>query len=168
MQKFAHMHKYRKKTVPKIFFETLFAILNYMPMPSIASIPQILELPKILDERGNLSFLESQVHVPFKIKRCYWIYDVPGGEFRGSHAFKEQHELIIALSGSFDAVIHDGVTEKRFSLSRSYYGLYLPPLSWRQLDNFSTNSLALVLSSHFYDEEDYVWDFEDFLRVKQK
>lgn len=137
-----------------------------MMMPSITLIPQILEFPKFLDERGNLSFLESQVHVPFEIKRCYWIYDVPGGELRGSHAFKEQHELIIALSGSFDAVVHDGLEEKRFPLSRSYYGLYLPPLSWRKLDNFSTNSLALVLSSTFYDDDDYVWDFETFLRLK--
>ena len=138
-----------------------------MSTSSIVVTPQIIEFPRILDERGNLSFLESERHLPFKMKRCYWIYDVPGGELRGSHAFKNQHEVIIALSGSFDALIHDGVEEKRFSLSRSYYGLYLPPLHWRTLDNFSTNSLALVLSSTSYDEDDYVWDFEEFLKLKK-
>lgn len=139
-----------------------------MSTPSFALNPQIMDFPKILDERGNLSFMESSRHLPFKIKRCYWIYDVPGGELRGSHAFRNQHEVIIALSGSFDAVIHDGKEEKRYSLSRSYYGLYLPPLHWRTLDNFSTNSLALVLSSTSYDEDDYIWDLDEFLRIKKE
>lgn len=139
-----------------------------MLVTSLAMIPQIINFPKILDERGNLSFMESGRHLPFKIERCYWIYDVPGGQLRGSHAFRNQHEVIIALSGSFDAVIHDGKEEKRYSLSRSYYGLYLPPLHWRTLDNFSTNSLALVLSSTSYDEDDYIWNLDEFLRLKEK
>ena len=129
---------------------------------------QIIQLPKFLDERGNLSVLESGKHIPFKIKRSYWIYDVPGGCLRGSHAFRTQHEFIIALSGSFDAVIHDGVEERRYSLSRSYYGLYLPPMHWRTLDNFSTNSLALVVSSAEFTEEDYIRDFDEFIREVNK
>ena len=129
---------------------------------------QIIQLPKFLDERGNLSVLESGKHIPFKIRRSYWIYDVPGGCLRGSHAFRTQHEFIIALSGSFDAVIHDGVEERRYSLSRSYYGLYLPPLHWRTLDNFSTNSLALVVSSAEFTEEDYIRDFDEFMREVKK
>ncbi|MCQ2063613.1 MAG: WxcM-like domain-containing protein [Fibrobacter sp.] len=129
---------------------------------------QIVQLPRFLDERGNLSVLESEKQIPFKIRRCYWIYDVPGGELRGSHAFKRQHEIIIALSGSFDAVIHDGTEEKRYSLSRSYYGLYLPPMHYRTLDNFSTNSLALVLSSTPYEEDDYIWEREDFCKLKSE
>lgn len=127
---------------------------------------QIIQLPKFLDERGNLSFLESERHIPFKIGRCYWIYDVPGGCLRGSHAFKTQQEFIVALSGSFDVVIHDGREERRYSLSRSYYGLYLPPMHYRTLDNFSTNSLALVVSSAGFTEEDYIRDFDEFLKAK--
>ena len=129
---------------------------------------QIIQLPKFLDERGNLSVLESGKHIPFRIKRSYWIYDVPGGCLRGSHAFRTQHEFIIALSGSFDVVVHDGVEEKRYSLSRSYYGLYLPPMHWRTLDNFSTNSLALVVSSADFSEEDYIRDFDEFIREVRK
>lgn len=124
--------------------------------------PQLISLPRILDDRGNLSFIESERHIPFKIRRCYWIYDVPGGEIRGSHAFRKQHELIVALSGSFDIVVHDGKEEIRHSMRRSYYGLYLPPMHYRTLDNFSTNSVALVLSSEAYDPDDYIWEFEDF------
>lgn len=135
-------------------------------MPFFDSNAQVIQLPKFLDERGNLSVLESGKQIPFKIRRCYWIYDVPGGELRGSHAFKRQHEIIIALSGSFDALIHDGREEKRYSLSRSYYGLYLPPMHYRTLDNFSTNSLALVLSSTPYEEDDYIWEREDFCKQK--
>ncbi len=122
----------------------------------------MLSLPKIFDDRGNLSFIESERHVPFKIRRCYWIYDVPGGEIRGSHAFRRQRELIVALSGSFDVLLHDGVREIRYSLRRSYRGLYVPPLHFRTLDNFSTNSVALVLSSTAYDPDDYIWDFGVF------
>lgn len=123
---------------------------------------KIIQLPKILDSRGNLSFLESGNHIPFDIKRTYWIYDVPGGEIRGGHAFKEQKEFIIALSGSFDVVLNDGKNEVRHSLNRSYYGLYVPNLLWRSLENFSTNSLALIVSSISYNAIDYIRDFEEF------
>jgi hypothetical protein len=126
---------------------------------------KIIELPKILNEKGNLSVIEEELHIPFKIKRVYWIYDVPGGESRGSHAFKETEEFIVALSGSFDIVLTDGIAEKKFSLNRSYYGLYIPKLTWRKLENFSTNSLALVLSSTTYNEADYIRDFDKFLSV---
>ncbi|PTT42238.1 hypothetical protein DBR28_02625 [Chryseobacterium sp. HMWF028] len=125
-------------------------------------IPKIIELPKIYDKRGNLSFFEHPNQLPFKIERTYWIYDVPGGEIRGSHAFKEQQEFIIALSGSFDVVIHNGKEEQKFSLNRSYYGLYIPKMFWRRLENFSTNSLALVVSDKQYNESDYIRDFEEF------
>ena len=130
-------------------------------------IPQMISLPKILDDRGNLSFIESENHIPFKIRRSYWIYDVPGGQLRGSHAFKKQHELIVALSGSFDVVLHNGKEETRYSLRRSYYGLYVPPMHYRTLDNFSTNSVALVLSSEIYDPDDYIWDLEELKKAAQ-
>lgn len=119
---------------------------------------KVLDLPKVEDERGNLSFVESCGHVPFAIRRAYWIYDVPGGAMRGSHAFRRQEEFIIALSGSFDVVLDDGHGERRIHLCRSYRGVYVPPLTWRTLDNFSTNSLCLVLSSTHYDPDDYIWD----------
>lgn len=124
---------------------------------------KIIELPKIEDPRGNLSFVEQFKHTPFQIKRVYWIYDVPGGQVRGGHAFKEQQELIIALSGSFDILVDDGIEKLTFSLNRSYYGLYLPAGMWRQMQNFSTNSLALVLSSTHYNREDYIYDYNEFL-----
>ena len=126
---------------------------------------ELIELPKILDKRGNLSFFENSNQIPFDIKRTYWIYDVPGGELRGSHAFKKSHELIVALSGSFDIVLHDGNKEKKYSLNRSYYGLYVPNLLWRRLENFSTNSLALIVSSISYDGADYIRDFEEFKTI---
>ena len=126
---------------------------------------ELIELPKILDKRGNLSFFENSNQIPFDIKRTYWIYDVPGGELRGSHAFKKSHEFIIALSGSFDIVLHDGNKEKKYSLNRSYHGLYVPNLLWRRLENFSTNSLALIVSSISYDGDDYIRDFEEFKTI---
>ena len=126
----------------------------------------IIDLPKIEDPRGNLSFIEGESAIPFKIQRAYWIYDVPGGQLRGGHAFKQQNELIVALSGSFDVVVDDGVTEKFFSLNRSYYALYLPAGLWRKMLNFSTNSLAMVLSSTRYDETDYIRDYSDYLKYK--
>lgn len=128
-------------------------------------LPYLIDLPKILDSRGNLSFLESQKHIPFEIRRSYWIYDVPGGETRGEHAFKRNKEFIIALSGSFDVILFDGKKEFRFHLNRSYYGVYIPVMFWRKLDNFSTNSLALVLSSTLYDETDYIRDYSVFLNT---
>lgn len=126
---------------------------------------RIIDLPKIEDSRGNLSFIEEYNHIPFKIQRVYWIYDVPGGESRGSHAFIKTREFIVALSGSFDIVLHDGHEEKRFSLNRSYYGLYIPTMIWRRIENFSTNSLALVLASTEFNTSDYVRDFDKFLSL---
>lgn len=117
---------------------------------------QIIELPKILDKRGNLSIIEEFKNIPFKIERTYWIYDVPGGESRGGHAYRENEEFIVALSGSFDVVLDDGNNKKIFSLNRSYYGLYVPKGLWREMNNFSTNSLALVLSSTSYNPQDYI------------
>lgn len=127
---------------------------------------KIINLNKITDLRGNLSFYENENQIPFKIKRTYWIYDVPGGATRGSHAFKESCEFIIALSGSFDVVLNDGEEEKKYNLNRSYYGLYIPNLLWRSLENFSTNSLALIVSSIGYNEMDYIRDFEEFKKIK--
>jgi hypothetical protein len=124
--------------------------------------PRIVDIPKILDRRGNLSFAEAGNHVPFDIMRVYWIYDVPGGETRGGHAFRENNEMIIALSGSFDVVLHDGRDSTRYSLNRSYYGLFVPKMVWRSMENFSTNSLAVVLSSIVYYEQDYIRDFDEF------
>lgn len=123
---------------------------------------KILHLPKILDLRGNLSFIEEIEHIPFKINRTYWIYDVPGGEKRGGHAYKENQEFIVALSGSFDVILDDGIKREVFSLNRSYYGLYVPKGIWRQMENFSTNSLALVLASTSFDTGDYIYDYEEF------
>jgi len=128
--------------------------------------PHIIPLPKFEDPRGNLSFIEENKHIPFKIERAYWIYDVPGGQVRGGHAFKEQQEFIVALSGSFDVVVKDGKNETRYSLNRSYYGLYIEAGLWRQMENFSTNSLALVLSSTHYQAGDYIHDFEEFIQYR--
>ncbi len=128
---------------------------------------KIINLPKIEDPRGNLTFVEQEKHIPFQIKRVYWIYDVPGGQTRGGHAFKEQQELVVALSGSFDVVVNDGVKEERFHLNRSYYGLFIPQGLWRHMDNFSTNSVALVLSSTLYHESDYIRDFNEFTKFKK-
>ncbi len=129
---------------------------------------KLIDLPKFPDRRGNLSFIEGEKHVPFKIERVYWIYDVPGGEVRGGHAFKKQQELIIALSGSFDVVVDDGKQKEKFSLNRSYFGLYIPAGLWRQMQNFSTNSVALVLSSTIYNEQDYIRDYDSYIKtVKQ-
>jgi len=129
---------------------------------------QIIDLPKILDRRGNLSFIESENHIPFKIERCHWIYDVPGGEKRGGHAYKVTEEFIVALSGSFDVIINDGKEEKVYHLNRSYYGLYIPAMNWRCMENFSTNSLALVLSSTKYDSEDYIRELSLFKEMKNE
>jgi dTDP-4-dehydrorhamnose 3,5-epimerase-like enzyme len=128
--------------------------------------PEIIELPKILDVRGNLSVIEENKRIPFSIQRTYWIYDVPGGETRGGHAYKTLCEFIVALSGSFDVVLNDGQTELRYNLSRSHYGLYVPPMYWRSMENFSTNSVALVLADQYYDENDYLRNFDDFIKRK--
>lgn len=124
--------------------------------------PKIIQLSKIADPRGNLSVIEELKDIPFKIERTYWIYDVPGGEKRGGHAYKENQEFIVALSGSFDVVLDDGKEKKTFSLNRSYNGLYVPKGMWRTMENFSTNSLALVLSSTKYDKDDYIRNYDTF------
>ena len=123
---------------------------------------RIIQLPKFLDKRGNLSVIEELKDIPFKIERTYWIYDVPGGEARGGHAYRKNQEFIVALSGSFDVILDDGKERKTYPLNRSYYGLYVPEGIWREMNNFSTNSLALVLSSTPYDKEDYIYDYELF------
>lgn len=130
--------------------------------------PIIVELPKISDPRGNLSVIEELKDIPFKIERTYWIYDVPGGESRGGHAYKENQEFIVALSGSFDVVLDDGIEKRSFSLNRSYNGLFVPKGYWREMTNFSTNSLALVLSSTRYDANDYIRDYDVFLKYTNK
>ena len=125
--------------------------------------PRIIDLPRFLDARGNLSFLEQNNHIPFEIKRTYWIYDVPGGESRGGHAYMQNEEFIVSLSGSFDVIIDNGEQKRSFTLNRSYYGLYVPKGLWREMDNFSTNSLALIVSSTKFDRADYIRDYEEFL-----
>ncbi len=126
---------------------------------------KIIDLPKIIDIRGNLTFIESCNHIPFEIKRIYYLYDVPGGESRGGHAHRNLQQFIIAVSGSFDVVVNDGFNKKIFSLNRSYYGLYLSSMIWRELENFSSGSVCLVLASKFYEEEDYVRDFKKFTNL---
>ena len=125
-------------------------------------IPNIVEFPKLLDNRGNLSFIENDSHIPFTIARSYWIYDVPGGEIRGGHAYLDLQEMIVALSGSFDVILNNGEKETRFHLNRSYYGLYVPKLYWRSMENFSTNSVALILADKEYDSRQYLRSFEQF------
>lgn len=127
----------------------------------------MIELPKIADPRGNLTFVEGTRHVPFEIKRVYYLYDVPGGAERGGHAHKELQQFIIAMSGSFDVVLDDGVQRKRFHLNRSYYGLYVCPMIWRELDNFSSGAVCLALASNWYEECDYYRDYQEYLRALQ-
>lgn len=127
---------------------------------------KIIELPKFTDPRGNLSFVEQLNHIPFEIKRTYWIYDVPGGESRGGHAFKRNQEFIVALSGALEVVVDDGTNKKMFALNRSYYGLYVPAGLWRTMENFSTNSLALEFGSEHYSKEDYIRDYDLFKTLK--
>ena len=128
---------------------------------------KLIELPKFLDSRGNLSFAEQHNHIPFEIKRTYWIYDVPGGEDRGGHAFRENQEVVIALSGAFDVIVDDGVSQKTFRLDRSYFGLYIPKGLWRTMENFSTNSFALEFGSVVYSADDYIREYDEFLKLKK-
>ena len=128
---------------------------------------RILQLPKIADVRGNLSFVEGERHIPFPIRRVYWIYDVPGGESRGGHAYRKLEEFIIAASGSFDVVVDDGRDRQVVQLNRSYFGLYVPPMIWRGIENFSSNSVTLILGSLPYSEEDYLRDYQAFVRAWQ-
>ncbi len=126
---------------------------------------QIIELPKINDPRGNLTFIEENKHIPYDIKRVFFLYDVPGGENRAGHALKTCYQLLIAASGSFDVTLNDGKEKKTFQLNRSYYGLSIPPLMWREIDNFSSGSVCMVLASEFYNEADYYREYEDFLNA---
>lgn len=138
-----------------------------MTIPMDINQCKIIELPKFVDPRGNLSFVEENKHIPFKIKRTYWIYDVPGGEERGGHAFRNNEELIIALSGGFNVIVDDGKTKKTFTLNRSYYALYIPKGLWRTINDFSTNSLALEFGSIHYNEQDYILDYDEYLKLKK-
>ena len=128
---------------------------------------QIIQLPKFLDARGNLSFAEQFAHIPFEIKRTYWIYDVPGGENRGGHAYRRNEEFIIALSGAFEVLVDDGKEIKKFELNRSYYGLYVPCGIWREMRAFSTNAFALEFGSMGYSEDDYIRDYDTFIALKK-
>jgi len=128
---------------------------------------QIVKFPKVHDQRGNLTFVEANRHIPFEIQRVYYLYDVPGGAERGGHAHKELQQLIIAMSGSFDVVLDDGLVKQRFHLNRSYYGLYVPTMIWRELDNFSSGSVCMVLASNYYSEDDYYRDYNQFVNAKQ-
>ena len=128
---------------------------------------KLIELPKFTDPRGNLSFVEQLNHIPFEIKRTYWIYDVPGGESRGGHAFRKNEEFIVALSGAFDVIIDDGENKITFQLNRSYYGLHIPKGLWRTMENFSTNSFAIEFGSEHYAKEDYIRDYSVFLELKK-
>lgn len=129
---------------------------------------RIIELPRINDHRGNLTFIESERHIPFEIKRTYYLYDVPGGASRAAHGHKALHQLMIAMSGSFDVTLDDGYEKRLFHLNRSYYGLYIPPMTWRDLDNFSSGAVCMVLASDFYDENDYFRDYHHFLEAARE
>lgn len=138
--------------------------LNISPSVYDAS---LIKFPKIVDPRGNLTFIEQERHIPFKISRVYWIYDVPGGEKRGGHAFREQEEVIIALSGSFDVFLDDGTAQKIVHLNRAYHGLYVPKMLWRRMQNFSTNAVAYVLACSPYSKDDYVRDYHEYVSLMQ-
>lgn len=127
---------------------------------------RIIDLPKISNPKGNLTFVEGGQHIPFDIQRVYYVYDVPGGAERGGHAHKALHQLIIAMSGSFDVLLDDGKEKKRFHLNRSYYGLYVSPMIWREIDNFSSGSVLMVVASNRYDEDDYFRDYAQFMRAR--
>lgn len=128
---------------------------------------RLIDLPRILDPRGNLTFIENGNHIPFDIRRVYYLYDVPGGAHRGGHGHKALHQLMIAMSGSFDVLLDDGRTKFKYHLNRSYYGLYIPPMMWREIDNFSSGSVCMVLASDHYNESDYYREYADFLRDAQ-
>ena len=126
---------------------------------------RLISLPKIQDQRGNLTFIESEQQIPFKLRRVFYLYDVPGGESRAGHALKTCHQFLVAVSGSFDVAVDDGTQKQRFSLNRSYYGLHIPPMIWRELDNFSSGAVCLALVSTFYNPDDYYRDYQEFLAV---
>jgi hypothetical protein len=137
-----------------------------MMTPPVTDDCTIIQLPKIPDVRGNLTYIESGMHIPFRVRRSYWIYDVPGGEVRGGHAYHTLEEFVIALSGSFDLNITDGSTRRVIAMNRSYYGVYVPRMIWRQLTNFSTNAVCLIVASGAFDESDYIRRFDDFLSIR--
>jgi hypothetical protein len=137
-----------------------------MPMWSIDQC-QLLELPKISDPRGNLTFIENSNQIPFDIKRVYYLYDIPGGSDRGAHAHKNLHQFVVAMSGSFDIELDDGFNKKRFHLNRSYYGLYICPMMWRLVDNFSSGAVCMVLASEHYSEGDYIRNYQEFLDMQR-
>ncbi len=137
---------------------------NFMPLNDC----RLIELPKITDQSGNLTFVEGGCHIPFEIKRVYYLYDVPGGSERGAHAHKNLHQFIIAMTGSFDIRLDDGERQRRFQLNRSYFGLYVCPMMWRTLDNFSSGGVCAVLASERYDETDYIRDYNEFLKIKRQ
>ena len=134
-------------------------------MENNKNIIQLISLPKIEDRRGNLSVIENDT-IPFEIKRVYYVYDIPSGVERGGHSHKELKEFLVALSGSFDVILNDGEREYKFTLNRSYLGLYIPKLMWRRIENFSTNSLALIVSNNVYNPEDYIRDYKEFEKIK--
>ncbi|HEY4351548.1 MAG TPA: FdtA/QdtA family cupin domain-containing protein [Paraburkholderia sp.] len=129
---------------------------------------RLIELPKITDPRGNLTFVEGGNHIPFDIRRVYYLYDVPGGSDRGAHAHRKLHQFVVAMSGSFDIVLDDGDRQRRFHLNRSYYGLYICPMMWRTLDNFSSGGVCMVLASEVYDPADYIRDHNEFLSLARR
>jgi WxcM-like, C-terminal len=129
---------------------------------------RIVELPRVSDPRGNLTFIEGARHIPFELKRVFYLYDVPGGESRAGHALKTCHQFIIASSGSFDVIVDDGFEKRSYALNRSYCGLYVPPLLWREIENFSSNSVCLVLASEFYDAGDYYYSYDEFLKAARE
>jgi hypothetical protein len=126
---------------------------------------RIIDLPKVADPRGNLTFVESNVHVPFDIRRVFYLYDVPGGERRAGHALKTCEQFLVAMSGSFDVVLDDGRDKKRLHLNRSYFGLYIPPMVWREIDDFSSGSVCMALASDFFSEDDYIRYYDEFMRA---
>lgn len=129
---------------------------------------KLIDLPKINDPRGNLTFVESERHIPFQVKRIFYLYDVPGGESRAGHALKTCHQFVVAISGSFDVTLDDGINQQKYHLNRSYYGLHITPLTWREIDNFSSGSVCLVLASELYNEFDYYRAYQDFLQACEK
>ena len=142
-------------------------IKRYIDDKPKAQVPTLISLPKITDNRGNLTFVEGLNHLPFEIKRVYYLYDVPGGAVRGGHAHKKLQQLIIAIAGSFDVILDDGDTRKTISLNRSYQGILIPNMTWRELENFSSGSVCLVLASELYEEEDYYRDYDEFLNARK-
>ena len=162
--------KFKKKHLIKIKNFNKKNLGDYMYELKNANLSEcrVIGLPKVDDARGNLTFIEGMSHVPFDIKRVYYLYDVPGGESRGGHAHRKLEQFIIAANGSFDVVIDDGYNSMRFHLNRSYYGLYIPRMVWREIDNFSSGSVCLVLASEHFDEEDYIREYDEFKTLKLK